>query len=61
MSNTSSSTGAAAIKQPGSCVSKGGITGYSVKLLSREALEDSEWELGGTGNTGAILNPPNWQ
>jgi hypothetical protein len=47
-----------AISQPGSCLSKGGITGYSVKLLSREALEDSEWPMGGVGNTGSILNPP---
>ncbi len=42
---------------PGACVS-GGRTGYSVKLVSKKFLESSIPDIGGTGVSGTILNPP---
>ena len=36
----------------------GGRSGYSVKIVSKNYLENVNSELGGQGNTGAILNPP---
>ena len=39
-----------------SCVAMGGRSGYSVKLISRNALLSSSHNLG--GGSGAILNPP---
>ena len=44
---------------PGSCVAGGGRTGYSVKLISRDALLSSQHKIGGANSApGAILNPP---
>ncbi len=45
-------------KNPGSCVAGGGRTGYSVKLIARDALFSNQHKLGGGNATGAILNPP---
>lgn len=43
---------------PGSCVAGGGRTGYSVKLISRDALLSNKHKIGGAAAAGAILNPP---
>ncbi len=44
---------------PGSCVAGGGRTGYSVKLLARDALFSNQHHVGGPGaGAGPILNPP---
>jgi len=44
---------------PGSCASRGGRTGYSVKLVSRDYLFSGALPLGGPNEaTGAIFNPP---
>lgn len=46
-------------RAPGSCAAGGGRTGYSVKLVSRDALLSSKHEIGGRGSApGPILNPP---
>lgn len=46
-------------KVPGSCFSKGGRTGYSVKLISRDALlKKTEHLIGGGQEKGFILNYP---
>lgn len=42
---------------PGGC-GFGGRTGYSVKLISQDYLNDGEAAQGGGGNVGPILNPP---
>ncbi|MEY4617314.1 MAG: hypothetical protein RJB66_2274 [Pseudomonadota bacterium] len=42
---------------PGACT-KGGRTGYSVKVISQKFLEGYIPELGGTGLGGQIVNPP---
>ncbi|NJM09470.1 MAG: hypothetical protein HC883_00790 [Bdellovibrionaceae bacterium] len=43
---------------PGSCVAGGGRTGYSVKLVNRDALLSTQHKIGGTAAPNAILNPP---
>ena len=44
---------------PGSCAAGGGRTGYSVKLISRDALVSGQHKIGGPdAGPGAILNPP---
>lgn len=43
---------------PGSCVAGGGRTGYSVKLISRDALLSTQHQIGGGAPPGGILNPP---
>ena len=43
---------------PGSCVAGGGRTGYSVKLVSRDALLSSNLKLGGGAGGSSLLNPP---
>lgn len=45
-------------KMPGSCLTKGGRTGYSVKIISRDALLSSDWKIGGGDTAGALHNPP---
>ena len=46
-------------KVPGSCLARGGRTGYSVKLLARDALFSSAHPIGGDGEApGLIMNPP---
>jgi hypothetical protein len=47
-------------RNPGSCVAGGGRTGYSVKLISRDALVSPLHAIGGGagGAANAILNPP---
>lgn len=42
---------------PGGCP-HGGRSGYSVKIVSQKYLRNVSAELGGPGNSGAILNPP---
>ncbi|MCB0421418.1 MAG: Tad domain-containing protein, partial [Bdellovibrionales bacterium] len=46
-------------KMPGSCASGGGRSGYSVKIISRDALYSDRYKIGG-GQTalGALRNPP---
>lgn len=47
------------ITNPGSCVAGGGRTGYSVKLINRDALNSSEHAIGGSVSAkGGIENPP---
>lgn len=41
---------------PGNCLA-GGRTGYSVKLVDGEYLQQSNLELGGQGQTGPLMNP----
>ena len=43
---------------PGSCVAGGGRTGYSVKMVNRDALFSNQHKIGGTAAAGPILNPP---
>ncbi|MGE4132682.1 MAG: hypothetical protein AB7F86_13645, partial [Bdellovibrionales bacterium] len=44
---------------PGSCVAGGGRTGYSTKLINRNALLSSQHKIGGSGaGANSILNPP---
>lgn len=43
---------------PGSCVAGGGRTGYSVKLVNRDALLSNQHRIGGGAAPNAILNPP---
>lgn len=44
---------------PGSCVAGGGRTGYSVKLVNRDALFSDQHQIGGEQvPAGAIRNPP---
>ncbi|MBX3020370.1 MAG: hypothetical protein KF799_01735 [Bdellovibrionales bacterium] len=44
---------------PGSCVAAGGRTGYSVKLVGRDALLSNQHKIGGPpASADAILNPP---
>ncbi len=44
----------------GNCI-QGGRTGYAVKNVSADFLQSSDHELGGgAGNSGPILNPPNF-
>jgi hypothetical protein len=46
-------------KTPGSCAAGGGRTGYSVKIVSRDALLSDKHSIGGVGaSAGTILNPP---
>ncbi len=46
-------------RNPGSCVAGGGRTGYSVKLISRDALLSGQHAIGGEGAApGPIQNPP---
>jgi hypothetical protein len=46
-------------KTPGSCAAAGGRTGYSVKLVSRDALLSTQHKIGGpSAAAGPILNPP---
>ena len=42
---------------PSDCI-RGGRVGYSVKLISRDFLESSNFQIGGGAGTGALLNPP---
>ncbi len=42
---------------PGGCP-QGGRTGYSVKIVSKNYLQNVSADLGGPGVNGAILNPP---
>jgi len=42
---------------PGGCP-HGGRSGYSVKIVSRKYLKNINAPLGGPGNEGAIMNPP---
>jgi hypothetical protein len=46
-------------KNPGSCVAGGGRTGYSIKLINRDALFSNQHKIGGSAGAGAIENPPN--
>jgi hypothetical protein len=47
------------VKVPGSCAAGGGRTGYSVKLVSRDALHSGNHAIGGVAEpAGSILNPP---
>ena len=46
------------IKVPGSCVAGGGRSGYSVKLISRDALFNGRFPLGGPNVVGSIKNKP---
>lgn len=47
------------VSTPGSCVAGGGRTGYSVKLISRDALFSELYQIGGGGAPpGPIQNPP---
>jgi hypothetical protein len=49
----------AKITQPGSCIAGGGRTGYSVKLISRDALFSNSHKIGGSvAAPGGINNPP---
>jgi len=43
---------------PGSCVAGGGRTGYSVKLVSRDALLSTQHKIGGGAAPAGLLNPP---
>ncbi len=43
---------------PGSCVAGGGRTGYSVKLVSRDALKSAQHKIGGAAAPNSIINPP---
>ncbi len=44
---------------PGSCIAGGGRTGYSVKIVSRDALLSKQHKIGGASAApNAILNPP---
>jgi len=43
---------------PGSCVAGGGRTGYSVKLINRDALLSTQHKIGGGAAANALLNPP---
>lgn len=43
---------------PGSCVRRGGTTGYAVKLTARDYLKRNDLKLGGPTTQGAILNQP---
>ena len=43
---------------PGSCVAGGGRTGYSVKMVSRDALLSLQHKIGGGAAPNGILNPP---
>lgn len=44
---------------PGSCVAGGGRTGYSVKLISRDALLSDQHKIGGPNAApNSLLNPP---
>ncbi len=46
-------------KNPGSCVAGGGRTGYSVKMINRDALFSAGHQIGGPGvGASSILNPP---
>ncbi len=55
---TLGSTDPGVTAQPGSCLARGGRTGYSVKIISKEALLSDQWEIGGGNEKGAIKNPP---
>ncbi len=46
------------LKVPGSCVAGGGRTGYSVKFISRDALLNGRFPIGGPNIVGPIANPP---
>ena len=46
------------LKTPGSCAAGGGRSGYSVKLISRDALLKGQFPIGGAGIEGDILNKP---
>ena len=44
---------------PGSCVAGGGRTGYSVKLIARDALHSEQHKIGGPeAAAGGLKNPP---
>lgn len=43
---------------PGSCVAGGGRTGYSVKLVNRDALKSTQHKIGGDAAPNGIINPP---
>lgn len=45
------------VPNPGNCV-VGGSTGYSVKMISSDYLNQTGLNLGGVGTSGAIKNPP---
>ena len=46
------------VKVPGSCVAGGGRTGYSVKIISRDALFNGKFRIGGPDVVGSIQNKP---
>lgn len=47
-------------KSPGACAAGGGRTGYSVKLVNRDALFSNQHKIGGKAEpAGPLLNPPN--
>lgn len=56
--NTLGSSDPKVTAQPGSCLARGGRTGYSVKIISKDALMSDDWEIGGGNEKGAIKNPP---
>jgi hypothetical protein len=46
-------------KTPGSCAAGGGRTGYSVKMINRDALLSKQHKIGGPGaSADGIINPP---
>ena len=46
------------VKIPGSCLYKGGRTGYSVKIISGDFLRAKNVQYGGENERGGLLNPP---
>lgn len=47
------------VKNPGSCLAKGGRTGYSVRMISRQALLSNAHKVGGASQpAGAFVNNP---
>ena len=46
------------LKNPGSCVAGGGRTGYSVKIISRDALVNGDFILGGKSSSGGVVVLP---
>lgn len=54
--NYESLTSASLPPTPGNCIT-GGRTGYSVKIVSQEALNGNQGPIGGVGTSGPIRNP----
>lgn len=54
--NYESLTSASLPPTPGNCIT-GGRTGYSVKIVSQEALTGNQGPIGGVGTSGPISNP----